>query len=45
MVEDNRRQNGLVGAGYRLLRFAAADVYGTTNSVAMQVRSSIGALR
>jgi hypothetical protein len=38
MVDDNRRQNGLVGAGYRLLRFTAADVYGTPDSVAMQVR-------
>ena len=27
MVEDNRRQNGLVGASYRMLRFTAADVY------------------
>lgn len=41
MVEDNRRQNGLVGAGYRLLRFTAADVYGTPDTVAMQVRHSL----
>jgi very-short-patch-repair endonuclease len=41
LVEDNRRQNGLVGAGYRLLRFTAADVYGTPDIVAMQVRSAI----
>jgi very-short-patch-repair endonuclease len=38
MVDDNRRQNGLVGAGYRLLRFTAADVYRTPDSVVMQVR-------
>jgi hypothetical protein len=38
LVEDNRRQNGLVGAGYRLLRFTAADVYGTPEMVVMQVR-------
>lgn len=43
MVEDNRRQNGLVGAGYRLLRFTAADVYGAPDTVAMQVRHSLAA--
>ena len=43
MVEDNRRQNGLVGAGYRLLRFTAADVYGAPDTVAMQVRHSLSA--
>jgi very-short-patch-repair endonuclease len=42
LVDDNRRQNGLVGAGYRLLRFTAADVYGTPHTVAMQVRSGLG---
>ena len=41
MVEDNRRQNGLVGAGYRLLRFTAADVYGAPETVVMQVRHSL----
>ena len=41
MIDDNRRQNGLVGAGFRLLRFTAADVYGAPNSVAMQVRHSL----
>ncbi|HEX2647987.1 MAG TPA: DUF559 domain-containing protein, partial [Candidatus Dormibacteraeota bacterium] len=25
MVEDNRRQNSLIDAGYRVLRFTAAD--------------------
>jgi hypothetical protein len=38
MADDNRRQNGLVGAGFRLLRFTAADVYGGPDLVAMQVR-------
>ena len=38
MVEDNRRQNRIIGAGYRLLRFTAADVYRTPDSVVMQVR-------
>jgi very-short-patch-repair endonuclease len=38
LVDDNRRQNRIVGAGYRLLRFTAADVYRTPDSVVMQVR-------
>jgi very-short-patch-repair endonuclease len=38
LVEDNRRQNGLVGAGIRLLRFTAADVYRTPEAAVMQVR-------
>jgi hypothetical protein len=41
MVEDNRRQNGLVGAGFRLLRFTAADVYSAPGTVVMQVRHSL----
>jgi very-short-patch-repair endonuclease len=41
MVDDNRRQNGLVGAGLRLLRFTAADVYGTPELIAMQVRHGL----
>lgn len=41
MVDDNRRQNGIVGAGFRLLRFTAADVYGTPDAVAMQVRHGL----
>ena len=44
LVDDNRRQNGLVGAGYRLLRFTAADVYGTPDTVAMQVRHNLASL-
>lgn len=43
MGDDNRRQNGLVGAGFRLLRFTAADVYGTPEIVAMQVRHGLSA--
>ncbi len=38
LVDDDRRQNGLVGAGFRLLRFTAVDVYGAPDAVAMQVR-------
>ena len=45
LVDDNRRQNGLVGAGYRLLRFTAADVYGPPEIVAMQVLHGLGLRR
>ena len=41
LVDDNRRQNGLVGAGLRLLRFTAADVYGAPDTVVMQVRRGL----
>ena len=41
LVDDNRRQNRLVGAGFRLLRFTAADVYGSPDLVAMQVRRGL----
>jgi very-short-patch-repair endonuclease len=43
LVDDNRRQNGLIGAGLRLLRFTAADVYGNPDLVAMQVRHALSA--
>jgi len=41
MVDDNRRQNRLIGAGLRLLRFTATDVYGSPDTVVMQVRDSL----
>lgn len=41
LVDDNRRQNGLVEAGFRLLRFTAADVYGSPESIVMQVRHQL----
>jgi very-short-patch-repair endonuclease len=41
LIHDNRRQNGLVGAGLRLLRFTAADVYGAPDTVALQVRHGL----
>lgn len=44
LVEDNRRQNGLIGAGFRLLRFTAADVYGTPDATVMQVRHTLAAV-
>ena len=42
MVEDNRRQNALVNAGYRLLRFTAADIHGRPAVVVAQVREALG---
>jgi hypothetical protein len=41
LISDNRRQNGLVGAGIRFLRFTAADVCGTPDTVVLQVRHSL----
>jgi len=38
LVEDNRRQNRLVAAGIRLLRFTAGDVLHNPDSVVTQVR-------
>ena len=45
MVDDNRRQNALVRAGLRLLRFTAPDVYSTPDAVVMQVRLELAASR
>jgi very-short-patch-repair endonuclease len=42
LVEDNRRQNLLINAGFRILRFSAADVMNQPDVVAARVR---GALR
>ena len=39
LTEDNRRQNLLVNAGFRILRFTFADVNGTPESVLNQVRA------
>ena len=41
LLEDNRRQNRLLNAGFRLLRFAAADVHRTPNSVVAVVRAAL----
>ena len=43
MVEDNGRQNRLLNAGVRLLRFTAADVLNKPESVVAQVRAHIAA--
>jgi hypothetical protein len=41
LIEDNRRQNRLQNAGFRLLRFTAADVLRAPDSVVGQVRSAL----
>jgi Protein of unknown function (DUF559) len=41
LAEDNRRQNRLLDAGVRLLRFTAADVLANGASVVQQVRSML----
>lgn len=41
IAEDNRRQNRLLSAGVRLLRFTAQDVLGNPDSVVRQVRGML----
>jgi hypothetical protein len=41
LVDDNRRQNLLVNAGYRLLRFTAADINNRADVVVAQVRAAL----
>ncbi|HET9782982.1 MAG TPA: DUF559 domain-containing protein [Candidatus Dormibacteraeota bacterium] len=41
LAEDNRRQNRLLNAGVRLLRFTAGDVLGAPNKVVTEVRSAL----
>ena len=41
LVSDNRRQNSLQQAGYRVLRFTSPDVYGRPNDVVGLVRGAI----
>jgi len=43
LVEDNRRQNALINAGYRVLRFTASDVYNRAEAVVAVVRSALHA--
>jgi very-short-patch-repair endonuclease len=45
LVEDNRRQNRLLVAGVRLLRFTGADVLRRPASVVTQVRSALAEAR
>src|SRR5438309_6760485 len=41
MTADHRRQNRLINAGYRLLRFTAADVVSNPDSVVLLVRQAL----
>jgi very-short-patch-repair endonuclease len=41
LLEDNRRQNRLLSAGYRLLRFASGDVLRAPQTVVSEVRSAL----
>ena len=45
LTGDNRRQNRLVDAGYRLLRFTAADVLSVPDSIVALVRRALSAGR
>jgi very-short-patch-repair endonuclease len=45
LTDDNRRQNLLLAAGVRLLRFTAADVLGRPDAVVAQVKVAIGTKR
>ncbi|HEX7262979.1 MAG TPA: DUF559 domain-containing protein [Candidatus Dormibacteraeota bacterium] len=42
LVEDDRRQNLLMNAGFRLLRFTAADIHNRPEVVKVQVRGALG---
>ena len=41
-VRDRRRQNRLVAAGWTILRFTSADVYGDPEGVLEQIRRALG---
>jgi very-short-patch-repair endonuclease len=41
LVEDDRRQNLLINAGFRLLRFTASDLYTRPGVVVDQVRAAL----
>jgi len=43
LIQDNRRQNLILGAGYRLLRFTAADIRERRDAIASQVRTALSA--
>lgn len=40
LVSDDRRQNLVTGAGFRVLRFTSADIYQQPDVVAAQVRGA-----
>ena len=41
LAADNRRQNRILEAGYRLLRFTASDIFRTPASVVGQVERAL----
>lgn len=41
LVEDNRRQNLLTGAGFRVLRFTASDIYSRPETVVTKVSAEV----
>lgn len=41
LVDDNRRQNRLLNAGFRVLRFTAADIFQAPESMVGQVRAAL----
>ena len=41
LVDDDRRQNALVEAGYKLLRYTAPDVYQRSDLIVTQVRKAL----
>lgn len=42
LAHDNRRQNALLNAGVRLLRFTAGDIWDASNRLATTVRRELG---
>ena len=42
LVEDNRRQNMLINAGFKVLRFTAGDIHGRPDVVVAQVAIALG---
>ena len=45
LIEDDRRQNGILSAGYRLLRFTSADLRARSASVVSQVNAALKTCR
>src|SRR5206468_1702722 len=43
LIQDNRRQNLILGAGYQLLRFTAADIRERRDAMVSQVRTALSA--
>jgi very-short-patch-repair endonuclease len=43
LVDDNRRQNLLISAGYTVLRFTASDLYNRPETIVAQVSGAVAA--